>query len=80
MLWPEFTPQQLLTRLYQQPGLLDLTDDERAAIARDTPGPWTPADVPLLDELAELLGPGEAAQQAAERQAGRGRGRARRGT
>jgi DNA helicase IV len=68
MLWPEFTPQQLLTRLYQQPGLLDLADDERAAIGRDTPGPWTPADVPLLDELAELLGPVEVTQQAAERQ------------
>ena len=68
VLWPEFTPQQLLTRLYQQPGLLDLTGDERAAIARNAPGPWTPADVPLLDELAELLGPGEVTQQAAERQ------------
>ena len=67
LLWPEFTPQQLLTRLYRQPGLLDLTDDERAAIARDTPGPWTPADVPLLDELAELLGPLEATQRAASR-------------
>jgi DNA helicase IV len=67
-LWPEFTPQQLLTRLYQQPGLLDLADDERAAITRDTPGPWTPADVPLLDELAELLGPVAAARQAAARQ------------
>jgi len=67
LLWPEFTPQQLLTRLYQQPGLLDLADDERAAIGRDTPGPWTPADVPLLDELAELLGPVEAVHQAAAR-------------
>jgi DNA helicase IV len=68
VLWPEFTPQRLLTWLYQQPALLDLTDDERAAIARDIPGPWTPADVPLLDELAELLGPVEATHQAAERQ------------
>jgi DNA helicase IV len=68
MLWPEFTPQQLLTRLYQRPGLLDLADDERAAIARPAPGLWTPADVPLLDELAELLGPVEAVHQAAERQ------------
>jgi DNA helicase IV len=68
MLWPEFTPQQLLTHFYQQPGLLDLTGDERAAIARNTPGPWTPADVPLLDELAGLLGPVEVVQQAAARQ------------
>jgi DNA helicase IV len=68
VLWPELTPQQLLTQLYQEPGRLDLADDERAAIARDTPRPWTPADVPLLDELAELLGPVEAAELAVRRQ------------
>ena len=67
VLWPELTPQQLLTQLYQQPDRLDLTDDERAAIARDAPGPWTPADVPLLDELAELLGPLAATEIAARR-------------
>ena len=67
VLWPELKPQQLLTRLYQEPHRLDLTDDERGAIARDTPGPWTPADVPLLDELAELLGPLAATEQAAGR-------------
>lgn len=64
VLWPEFTPQQLLAQLYAQPHLLDLTDDERVAIRRDQPGPWTPADVPLLDELAELLGPVEATERA----------------
>ncbi|HEX2497164.1 MAG TPA: ATP-binding domain-containing protein [Actinomycetes bacterium] len=67
VLWPELTPQQLLALLYAQPQRLDLTDDERAAILRDQPGPWTPADVPLLDELAELLGPVEASEQAARR-------------
>ena len=67
VLWPEFTPQQLLTQLYQAPSRLDLTDGERAAIARDAPGPWTPADVPLLDELAELLGPLAATEMAAKR-------------
>jgi DNA helicase IV len=66
-LWPELTPPQLLARLYREPGRLDLTGDERAAIARDTPGPWSPADVPLLDELAELLGPLEATHEAASR-------------
>jgi DNA helicase IV len=65
VLWPEARPEQLLARLYREPGRLDLTDGERAAVARDTPGPWTPADVPLLDELAELLGPSGAAQGAA---------------
>ena len=67
VLWPEYTPQQLLTQLYQNPSRLDLTDDERAAIARETPGPWTPADVPLLDELAGLLGPLAATEIAARR-------------
>ena len=67
VLWPEYTPQQLLTQLYQNPCRLDLTEDERAAIARDTPGPWTPADVPLLDELADLLGPLAATEIAARR-------------
>jgi DNA helicase IV len=68
VLWPQASPQGLLTQLYQQPGRLDLTDDERAAIARDTPGPWTEADVPLLDELAELLGPCDATGRAAMRE------------
>ena len=67
VLWPGLTSQRLLTQLYQQPRRLDLTDDERAAIARDTPGPWTPADVPLLDELAELLGPLDGTERAASR-------------
>jgi DNA helicase IV len=67
VLWPELTPQQLLTQLYQEPRRLELTDDERAVIAHDIPGPWTPADVPLLDELAELLGPLDATERAARR-------------
>jgi hypothetical protein len=67
VLWPEYAPQPLLARLYREPGLLGLEAGERAAIARDTPGPWTPADVPLLDELAELLGPLDATRQADSR-------------
>lgn len=71
VLWPEITPQQFLARLYASPARLELTDGERAAITRRPPGPWTPADVPLLDELAELLGPAEAADRAArQRDAG----------
>jgi DNA helicase IV len=68
VLWPEAAPQQLLTRLYADPSRLGLADDERAAVARDTLGPWTPADIPLLDELAELLGPVAATEREARRQ------------
>jgi hypothetical protein len=67
VLWPEYAPQQLLARFYREPGLLELSGDERAAVVRAAPGPWTPADVPLLDELAELLGPVEATCREAQR-------------
>src|SRR5581483_8933949 len=54
------TPQRLLADLYAEPERLasaapHLSDVERAALHRTTPQ-WTPADVPLLDEAAELLG------------------------
>jgi DNA helicase IV len=68
VLWPELTPQELLTRLYQEPRRLDLTDDERTVLTRETARPWAPADVPLLDELAELLGPVDATERAARRE------------
>ncbi len=69
MLWPELTPEQLLALLYTEPGRLDLSEDERAALARPaSPAAWTAADVPLLDELAELLGGTGAARRAAARQ------------
>ena len=55
-LWPVLTPQRLLAELY--------ASLERLASAGADPGllrtegePWTVADAPLLDELAELLGP-----------------------
>ncbi|HTU76532.1 MAG TPA: ATP-binding domain-containing protein [Trebonia sp.] len=67
-LWPELEPQALLARLYRDPGRLALEPGERAAIsaAPETgPLPWTPADVALLDELAELIGPSDAAARRA---------------
>jgi DNA helicase IV len=59
-LWPVLTPQQLVAGLYASPERIDsaapqLTASERAALRRDPRGGWTPADVPLLDEAAELL-------------------------
>ncbi|SCG50112.1 DNA helicase IV [Micromonospora siamensis] len=59
-LWPVLTPQRLLADLYASPERIAtaapmLTDAERELLHRE-PGGWTPADVPLLDEAAELLG------------------------
>jgi DNA helicase IV len=59
-LWPVLTPQQVVAGLYASPARLAtaaprLTDAERAALRREPHGGWSPADVPLLDEAAELL-------------------------
>ncbi|WP_328365551.1 AAA family ATPase [Micromonospora zamorensis] len=67
-LWPVLTPQRLLADLYADPERIAaatpmLTEDERALLRRE-PGGWTPADVPLLDEAAELLGEDERAAAA----------------
>ncbi|MGC5030700.1 HelD family protein [Micromonospora sp. DT229] len=67
-LWPVLTPQRLLADLYADPDRIAtaapmLTADERAALHRE-PGGWTPADVPLLDEAAELLGEDDRAASA----------------
>ncbi|KKK07437.1 helicase [Micromonospora sp. HK10] len=64
-LWPVLTPQRLLADLYADPERIAaaapmLTEAERGLLHR-TPGGWTPADVPLLDEAAELLGEDERA-------------------
>lgn len=56
-LWPRLTPEQLLTRLYAETGM--------ELLRRAPGGGWSPADVPLLDEAAELLGEDES--QAAAR-------------
>lgn len=60
-LWPVLTPRQVLRDLLSDADRLEsatpeLSIDERALLLRDRSARWTPADVPLLDELAELLG------------------------
>ncbi|PSK96976.1 DNA helicase IV [Haloactinopolyspora alba] len=60
-LWPSLTPQQLVADLFADPKRLAaaarrLDPAERELLARDDAA-WTPADVPLLDEAAEALGP-----------------------
>jgi DNA helicase IV len=63
--WMPVSPEKLLRDLYADPELLasvapGLTAAERQALARPRSAPWTPADVALLDEAAELLGEQEA--------------------
>ncbi|WP_051918879.1 HelD family protein [Prescottella defluvii] len=67
-LWPDLTPQQVLTDLLRSPERLasatpEFTDDERAALLRTRGIGFSTADAPLLDELAELLGIDDAAER-----------------
>jgi DNA helicase IV len=60
-LWPVLTPQQLIGDLFASRRLLaaaapSIREPERELLWRAAGEPWTPADVPLLDEAAELLG------------------------
>jgi DNA helicase IV len=63
-LWPLLTPEQLLADLYRgrcfRIGVPELYREDAAA--------WTVSDVPLLDELAELLGSDGSAERAARRE------------
>ncbi|MET1074086.1 MAG: UvrD-helicase domain-containing protein [Umezawaea sp.] len=73
-LWPTLTPQQLLSELFSSAKRLTaaaprMGKEERALLLRAPDAEWTPADVPLLDEAAELLGEDDAEAKAkAERQ------------
>ncbi|MEZ0449464.1 HelD family protein [Cellulomonas sp. ICMP 17802] len=72
--WMPITPQKLVADLWSKPHRLasaapQLTPRERAMLVRDADAPWTPADVPLLDEAAELLGEDDQAARAEARAA-----------
>jgi DNA helicase IV len=59
--WMPLTPERLLADLFADPARLSaaapqLSKTERALLHRERGTPWTVADVPLLDEAAELLG------------------------
>lgn len=59
--WLPLEPERLLRRLLSDDALLRqcgsfLTDVQRAALLRDPHSGWTVSDIPLLDELHELLG------------------------
>ncbi|GAA4208118.1 HelD family protein [Actinocatenispora rupis] len=66
-LWPVLTPQRLLADLYasdERMAAAGLDADRIALLRRPAGSGWAPADVPLLDEAAELLGEDDSARQA----------------
>lgn len=68
--WPVLTPRQVLRDLLGDADRLEsaaagLSAEERALLLRDRDARWAPADVPLLDELAELLGQDDTLKQRA---------------
>jgi DNA helicase IV len=71
--WMPLTPQGLVAGLLSKPARLEaaapeLSARERALLLRDADAPWTAADVPLLDEAAELLGEDDQAARAQAKQ------------
>jgi DNA helicase IV len=78
-LWPFLAPQRLVAGLLASEGALRraapaLSDAERAVLLRPAaPDAWTVADVPLLDEAAQLLGTDDSAEKRQRRAADRER-------
>ena len=72
--WMPITPQKLVSDLFSKPARLasaapGMAPHQRALLVRDADAPWTPADIPLLDEAAELLGEDDQAARAQARAA-----------
>ena len=78
-LWPFLTPQRLVAGLLAAEGALrraapGFSAAERSALLRPAhPDAWTVADVPLLDEAAQLLGTDDTAEKTRRRAAERER-------
>ncbi|WP_227984986.1 RNA polymerase recycling motor ATPase HelR [Nocardia spumae] len=66
-LWPILTPQELLASLYSSPERLRAAGGD-PALWRAEGAAWTVSDVPLLDELVDLLGRDTPADTSAERE------------
>jgi DNA helicase IV len=78
--WMPFTPGQLLGQLYASPRRLTeaapkFSDRERGLLSRPNGSAWTNADIPLLDEAAELLGEDDEEQLLVEARRNRDRAR-----
>jgi DNA helicase IV len=71
-LWPILTPETLLASLYTSEERLRAAGADQA-LSRADGDAWTVSDVPLLDELVDLLGRDKAADKAAEQAAERER-------
>lgn len=67
LLWPKLTPELLLAELYSSPERLQAAGADPALYRADGTA-WTVSDVPLLDELVDLLGRDKSAEEAAERE------------
>jgi DNA helicase IV len=71
-LWPRLTAERLIRDLFASPERLAAAtpgwnDADRDLLRRPPSSPWTPADVPLLEEADELLGVDDSAQRNAAR-------------
>lgn len=66
-LWPILTPQTLLAELYESPERLRAAHADPVLYRADGQA-WTVSDVPLLDELVDLLGRDKPADDAAARE------------
>jgi DNA helicase IV len=68
-LWPLLTPRRFLAEFLSDEAALSrlFSPAERALLTRPASADWTVADVPLLDEAAELLGEDDSAQRRARR-------------
>ena len=66
-LWPILTPETLLAPLFASPERLSAAGAHQALCRADGEA-WTVSDVPLLDELVDLLGADKQADQTAERE------------
>lgn len=67
-LWPRLTAERVLRELFASRRLLAAatkgwSDADRELLLRPAGAPWTPADVPLLEEIDELLGIDESSRQ-----------------